>query len=92
MGGHIIHAIYNWLHNIDITLLFFMFLILGDEAGSAVCTVIAVKLCICLHVFPLSLHMLQDVGVLPQPAECQFFSGEDGSRAETTESHQPSAK
>ena len=42
------------------------------------------------HVF--SLYALQDVGVLPQPAERQFFSCEDGSRAETSESHQQSAK
>lgn len=36
--------------------------------------------------------VLQDAGVLPQPAECQLFSCADSSRAETSESHQPSAK
>lgn len=40
----------------------------------------------------LSLHVLQDVGVLPQPAERQLYRREDGSRAEASESHQPSAK
>lgn len=41
---------------------------------------------------PLSVHVAQHVGVLPEPAERQFVSSEDGSRAETSEGHQPSAK
>lgn len=36
--------------------------------------------------------VLQDAGVLPQPAERQLFSCADSSRAETSESHQPSAE
>jgi len=44
------------------------------------------------HLLVLFIHVFQNVGVLTQPAEREFFSSEDGSRAETTEGHQPSAK
>lgn len=40
----------------------------------------------------LSFRLLQDAGILPQPAERQLFGSEDSSRAETTKSHQPCAK
>lgn len=50
------------------------------------------SICFAVLTLSLSLSLSQDVGVLSQPAERQFFSGEDSSGAETTESHQPSAK
>lgn len=74
------HGVYNWLHNITHTFTVFFSQIIGYVAA------------VPTHVFLLSLRALQDVGVLPQPGECQLFSSEDCSRAETSESHQPSAK
>lgn len=89
VGERVIHEIYNWLHNIALT--FSVFLFPGDQAVIAN-EIVWFAVAVFTHTVFLSLRVLQDVGVLPQPAERQLFGGEDGSRAETSESHQPSAK
>lgn len=87
-GEHVVHATCNWLQNIALTISVFLFpadiyQVLQEELWKH--RFMCFSLC-------LSLHMLQDVGVLPQPADSQLFSSKDGSRAETAESHQQSAK
>lgn len=92
VGEHVIHTEYNWLHNG-----LYIFCVFNPR-WSGRFHFVSCNRCFCFvlltHIFSLSLsvHVLQHVGVLPEPAERQFISSEDGSRAETSESHQPSAK
>ena len=69
-----------------------VFLFPDGEADPSVCAVLVIIWFSVAVLTRVSLHMLQDAGVLARPAERQLFGGEDGSRVETSESHQQSAK